>query len=219
MRAVLLTVLTAAASVVAAPAAQPVDLAALAGWNIVVAEDAIESEVYAAQEFQSLYQRAGGVKLPIVRKIERPDRHVFVGPGKAMRGGAVGFDRSYSGGLIELDSRVFHKGLGTVAPSEISYNLGGRFRWFRADVGLTAGLSGEPPSPRADSEEVVFEVWGDGRRLYHSPVMGWKEGQRRSAKAAAAVSGVNEMTLKILAVSETGRCQGAAAWGGPMLRR
>ena len=37
-----------------------VDLAVLSGWDIVVAEDAIESEVFAAEEFQRLYQRAGG---------------------------------------------------------------------------------------------------------------------------------------------------------------
>ena len=48
-----------------------VDLARLNGWDIVVADDAIASEIYAAEEFQELFRQASGVKLPIVRKIDR----------------------------------------------------------------------------------------------------------------------------------------------------
>ena len=92
MPALLMPSLIAVASLLATPVPQAVDLAALNGWNIVVAEDAIQSEIYAAEEFQGLYQRAAGVKLPIVRKIDRPDRHVFIGPDKAMRSSPVGFE-------------------------------------------------------------------------------------------------------------------------------
>ena len=68
-----------------------VNLAALGGWDIVVAPDAIASEVYAAEEFQKHLTLAGGPKLPIVKAVRRPDRHVFIAPGAAMRGSAVGF--------------------------------------------------------------------------------------------------------------------------------
>ena len=64
---------------------QGVDLAALEGWDIVVAEDAIPSEVYAAEEFQQHVAKATGVTLPIVKTTDRPDRHVMIGPGKLMR--------------------------------------------------------------------------------------------------------------------------------------
>jgi hypothetical protein len=87
-----LCVLVASAGVSPGAVPEGVDLVALAGWDIVVSEDAIESEVHAAEEFQRLYRRAGGVELPIVRRIARPNRHVFVGPGGEMQASAVGFD-------------------------------------------------------------------------------------------------------------------------------
>ena len=68
-----------------------VDLAQLNGWNIVVADDAIASEVYAAEGFQEFFRQASGVKLPIVQKINRLDRHIFIGSSQAMRSGNVGF--------------------------------------------------------------------------------------------------------------------------------
>ena len=40
-----------------------VDPAALRGWDIVVAEDAIESEVFAAQEFRHFHEQASGIEL------------------------------------------------------------------------------------------------------------------------------------------------------------
>ena len=69
-----------------------VDLASLNGWDIVIAEDAIPSEIYAAKEFQNHFELASGIKLPIVKAIDRPDLHVFIGPGKLMRCNALGFD-------------------------------------------------------------------------------------------------------------------------------
>jgi hypothetical protein len=70
---------------------QGVDLARLNSWNIVVADDAIASETYAAEEFQEFLRQASGVKLPIVHKITRQDKNVFIGPGKVMQANRVGF--------------------------------------------------------------------------------------------------------------------------------
>jgi hypothetical protein len=72
-------------------AVEGVDLAGMDRWDIVVADDALASEKYAAEEFQEFFSRATGVKLPIVRKISRLDRHVFIGPSEAMRSSKVGF--------------------------------------------------------------------------------------------------------------------------------
>ena len=88
----LLPVLVSIGGFGAMSAPEGVDLAALAGWDVVVAENAIASEVYAAEEFQRILHRARGPKLPIVRQITRPDRHVFIGPSEALRKSAVGFD-------------------------------------------------------------------------------------------------------------------------------
>ena len=71
--------------------AEGLDLARLSGWDIVVADDAIASEIYAAEEFQEFFRQASDVKLPIVHKIERWDKHVFIGPGEVMQASPVGF--------------------------------------------------------------------------------------------------------------------------------
>ena len=63
-----------------------VDLAAMQYWNIVAADDAIASEVYAAEEFQEFFRQASGAKPPIVHKITHRDNHVFIGPGTASPG-------------------------------------------------------------------------------------------------------------------------------------
>ena len=70
---------------------QNVDLSNFNGWNIVVADDAIPSEIYAAEEFREFFRQASGLKLPIVHKIMRWDKHVFIGPGKVMRASPAGF--------------------------------------------------------------------------------------------------------------------------------
>ena len=92
MPAILLPVAAAMLTVMAGVSPQGVDLAALEGWDIVVAEDAIESEVFAAEEFQSLLRQAGGADLPIVREAARTNLHVFIGASQAMRRSPVGFE-------------------------------------------------------------------------------------------------------------------------------
>lgn len=54
----------AASSAVADPAG--VDLASLAGWDIVLAPDASRAEIYSAAEFRALVAEAAGVTLPTV---------------------------------------------------------------------------------------------------------------------------------------------------------
>ncbi len=96
----------AAASLLAqSPTAVPagVDLAALDGWAIVVASDAIASERYAAEEFRDHLVRAGGPKLPIVDTARGEDNQVFIGPGKALRDSPIGFDTD---GFGETDLRI-----------------------------------------------------------------------------------------------------------------
>ena len=70
---------------------QGVNLATLNGWDIVVAEDAIPSELYAAEQFQQYITQAGGPKLPIVTTTDRPQQHIFIGLGKAFNGCALAF--------------------------------------------------------------------------------------------------------------------------------
>ena len=74
-----------------APVSTGVDLAQLDGWDIVLAPDAIASEVYAAEEFRDHLVLAGVPELPIVRTAKRPGRHVFIGSSHDMQRSPVGF--------------------------------------------------------------------------------------------------------------------------------
>lgn len=84
--------LSFAATTAVAAEEKGVDLAKLGDWDIVVPADAIPSEAYAAQEFQTIFQEASGVKLPIVTTPDRSDRHVLIGASKALTDAALGFD-------------------------------------------------------------------------------------------------------------------------------
>jgi hypothetical protein len=74
-----------------------VNLARMSGWDIVVAEDATASEKYAASEFQELFAAASGQKLPFVTAAKGAGKHVYIGPGDALRSSSVGFDVTQMG--------------------------------------------------------------------------------------------------------------------------
>ncbi len=71
-----------------------VNLANLTNWDIIIAEDASPIEVYAAEEFQSHFTQAGGIRLPISSQPDPANggqRHIFIGSSSAMRASEVGF--------------------------------------------------------------------------------------------------------------------------------
>ncbi len=68
-----------------------VDLAQIQGWDIVVAQDAIATDTYAAEEFQTLFELVSGVKLPITHEARLPNYHIFIGTSSAMLESNVGF--------------------------------------------------------------------------------------------------------------------------------
>ncbi len=67
------------------------DLSSLNGWTIVVAEDAIQSEKYAAGEFKVLFKKATGIDLPLKSQAPNENQNVFIGPGDDMRQSSAGF--------------------------------------------------------------------------------------------------------------------------------
>ena len=68
-----------------------VNLSKLEGWNIVIAQGAIASERYAAEEFQQHVASATGHTLAIVNESDRRDRLVFIGTSDLMRQSEAGF--------------------------------------------------------------------------------------------------------------------------------
>jgi len=79
---------------VSAAVPRGVNLADLANWDIIIAEDAPPSEIYAAEEFQSHFAQASSIRLPIVHQansgISR-QRHIFIGSSPSMRASKVSF--------------------------------------------------------------------------------------------------------------------------------
>ncbi len=71
-------------------------------------------------------------------------------------------DRSTDGNPITIGGKVFARGLGTHARSEIEFPLGGAFKRFQASVGA------DDEKPGAT---VGFEVLVDGQKLFDSGVM------------------------------------------------
>jgi len=94
---ILAMMLWASATAANAAESRGVDLAALAGWDIVVAADALPSEAYAADEFRAHFAQATGIELPKTTAPDRPDRHVFIGPSKALADSPLGFDAAAMG--------------------------------------------------------------------------------------------------------------------------
>ncbi len=92
-------------------------------------------------------------------------------------------DRDAQGNALRLGGRRFPKGIGTHAPSRILYNLGGNFTRFRAFAG-GAEKGGT----------VQFEVRGDGRSLYRSPVL---QGLNGFQPVDVSVEGVHLLELDV----------------------
>ena len=61
------------------------DVRAMADWAIVVAESAIESEVYAAEEFRDFFAQATGCRLPIGSDSASATNNVFIGASDVLK--------------------------------------------------------------------------------------------------------------------------------------
>ena len=147
---------------------QGVDLAAMEGWDIVIGEEAIPSESYAAEEFQRHFAAAAGHTLPIVRAIDRPDRHVFIGPGELMRKSKLGFAVDDFG---PEDSRIVIRDENIViAGGRPRGTLYGVYTFLEDYLGvrfLTVDHTHVPPIRR-------WRVVGPVDRFYHPPLqMRW----------------------------------------------
>ena len=87
--------------------------------------------------------------------------------------GVLMFDRSVMGHPLRIGGREFGSGLGTHAVSEIVYALDNGAETFEAWVGVDDEMAGYTNS------SVVFQVFGDGKKLFDSGVMRIGEPARR----------------------------------------
>jgi hypothetical protein len=92
-------------------------------------------------------------------------------------------DRDVEDQPLRLNRRVYRKGLGTHAPSEIVYALGGKYDRLIARVGGAE-----------EQGTVEFQVYGDDRQLYASGVL---RGRRSNRSVDVSLEGVQILRLVV----------------------
>ena len=106
--------------------------------------------------------------------------------------GTIGKDVSVKGLPITLNGKVYAKGIGTHAVSNITYNLAGAYSTFVSDVGVDDAVNGK------GTGTVIFQVIGDGVVLYNS---GPITNGRAPVSINISVAGVQTLTLFANAVN------------------
>ena len=91
---------------------------------------------------------------------------------------------SDDGGPITVDGKIYSKGLGGHAPSDTGLTLGGNCTRFTAIVGIDDEMR--------SSGSILFEVWGDGKRLYQSALL---TGASVATSVDVDISGVQQLRL------------------------
>lgn len=141
-----------------------VDLAAMQGWDVVVAADASPSEKYAAEEFRNFFGQASGLTLPMVSSTDRSDRHVFIGAGPAMAKSNVGFAVDGFGPedlrIIVRDNNI------AIAGGRPRGTLYGVYTFLEDYVGVRFLTADHTYVPKTDGWRVVGPV----DRFYHPPL-------------------------------------------------
>ena len=112
-------------------------------------------------------------------------------------------DRGIEGGLLTVGPRRFRRGVGTHAPSEIVYDLAGKYARFAATV-----------CAAEDGGSVAFQVYGDDRLLFESAVL---RGLRGSEEIDASVEGVRQLRLVVTDAGDNYFAD-CANWAGARLK-
>ena len=135
-----------------------VTVESLRTWRIVVSQNAIPSERYAAEEFQTLFEQATGVRLPIVHRSDSPTGNVFIGESDQMRDSDVGFSTEKFG-EEELEFRLKRDNL-AIAGGRPRGTLYGVYEFFERALGarfLTKDHTYFPPD--VSTRKVQCDRW------------------------------------------------------------
>ena len=106
--------------------------------------------------------------------------------------GTIGKDVTVKGLPITLNGKIYAKGIGTHAVSNITYNLAGAYSTFVCDVGVDDEVNGK------GTGTVIFQVIGDGVVLFNS---GPITNGRAPVSINISVAGVKTLTLFANAVN------------------
>ena len=166
LRPLIIALLTSRAAFSLGAPPQGVDLAALDGWDIVIAKDAIPSELYAAEEFQTHVEGATGHRLPMVNShaADRPDRHIFIGPGPALKASPVAIELGKFG--PEDLSIVIRDGNIAIAGGRPRGTLYGVYTFLEDYLGVRFLTHDQTHIPGVGKRTIAGPV----DRFYHPPV-------------------------------------------------
>lgn len=127
--------------------------------------------------------------------------HMANGFGPAEKDKSNGNAGANDGRTITLNGTTYSKGLGTHAPSELVYYLGGKGLKFTADVGVDDEVG--------NSGSVQFRVLGDMKQLYAS---GGMYGNTSTKKIDVDISGVQVLRLLVTQYNSN-TTSDHASWG------
>jgi len=113
--------------------------------------------------------------------------------------------RNIVGAKLKIGEESYALGIGCFAQSLLEYPLDGRFKRFTATVGVDTAAEGRG--------SVVFEVHGDGKKLWSSPLM---SGLDAPKKVDVPVAGIRRLRL-IVTDGGDGNRYDAADWCEPVL--
>lgn len=135
--------------------------------------------------------------------------------------GPVGFDQSALGDSLKIGRRVFERGIGVRAPARVTFDIRGRFSRFSTFVGLdTLDKSldrgaNEVLYVRRLEEKVVFSIYGDGKLIARSKLIGIDE---EPCLLTANVRGVKLLELVAEPAGRFVWLYGGATFAEPVVR-
>ena len=122
--------------------------------------------------------------------------------------GSVAKNASVTGGAIKVGGTTYASGLGTHAPSTVTYALDGTYTNFVSDIGLDDNVDGR------NGASVIFQVYGDGKLLFDSGALASTDA---AVSVNVAIAGVKSLSLVVNPVNANDIDYAQADWAGATL--
>ncbi len=124
--------------------------------------------------------------------------------GPVERNSSNGGGGAGDGGTLTLNGVPYLRGFGGHAPSALEFRPNGSCQTFTAEVGVDdeVGTLGS----------VLFQVWGDGQKLYEGGVM---TGETPTENVNISIAGIRSLRLQIVSVDST--ADDHADWANPRI--
>jgi alpha-galactosidase len=132
------------------------------------------------------------------------------GYGPVERDLANGGPRAGDGKPLTINGDTYPKGLGTHAPAELVFHLGGRCSALTVDVGID---DERDPRPDPNQGTATFEIWADGTKVADSGLRTWQDGP---LPLSAKLAGATYLRLVGTDAGDTNRFD-RTDWAAPVL--